>query len=71
MKKVINRERRRKDEEYVKCHSCSMWAMSTMGESRGFLLLATGSDGATGAGSGGGAAGAGSGGGAAIEIGRH
>ena len=35
MKKVINRERRRKDEEYVKCNSCSMWATSTMGEAKG------------------------------------
>ena len=35
MKKVINGERRRKDEEDVKCHSCSIWDTSTMGEAEG------------------------------------
>ena len=35
MKKVINREGRRKEEEYVKCNSCAMWATSTLGEAAG------------------------------------
>jgi len=34
-KKGINRDRRRKEEEFIKCDSCSMWAISTIGEAEG------------------------------------
>ena len=32
MKKGINRDRRRKEEEFIKCDRCSMWVISTIGE---------------------------------------
>ena len=35
MKKGRNRDKRRKEEEFIKCNSCSMWAVSTMGEAEG------------------------------------
>jgi len=35
VKEGINRDRRRKEEEYIKCDRCSMWATSRIGEAEG------------------------------------
>ena len=35
MKKGINGEQRRKEEEYIRCDRCSLWATSRIGEAEG------------------------------------